>query len=52
MYTAIAIIVPVVLFLSAVIRILNEYERGVIFRQGRVITAKGPGSIIRIRWIE
>jgi regulator of protease activity HflC (stomatin/prohibitin superfamily) len=48
MYTAIAIVVLVVLFLSAAIRILNEYERGVIFRLGRVIKAKGPGLIMLI----
>jgi regulator of protease activity HflC (stomatin/prohibitin superfamily) len=48
MYTAIAIVVLIVLFLSAAIRILNEYERGVIFRLGRVINAKGPGLIILI----
>jgi regulator of protease activity HflC (stomatin/prohibitin superfamily) len=48
MYVIIAIVVLVVLFLSAAIRILNEYERGVIFRLGRVIAAKGPGLIILI----
>ena len=48
MYTAIAILVLTVFFLSAAIRILNEYERGVIFRLGRVIKAKGPGLIILI----
>ena len=48
MYTLIAIIVLVALFLSAAIRILNEYERAVIFRLGRVIKAKGPGLIILI----
>jgi len=48
MYTIIAIVVLVVLFLSSAIRILNEYERGVIFRLGRVIAAKGPGLIILI----
>ena len=48
MYTAIAIVVLTVFFLSAAIRILNEYERGVIFRLGRVIKAKGPGLIILI----
>jgi regulator of protease activity HflC (stomatin/prohibitin superfamily) len=46
--TPIAIVVLVILFLSAAIRILNEYERGVIFRLGRVIKAKGPGLIILI----
>jgi regulator of protease activity HflC (stomatin/prohibitin superfamily) len=48
MYITIAIVVLVVLFLSAAIRILNEYERGVIFRLGRVIASKGPGLIILI----
>ena len=48
MITTITIIVLAVLFLSSAIRILNEYERGVIFRLGRVIKAKGPGLIILI----
>jgi len=46
--TFIAALVLFILFLSAAIRILNEYERGVIFRLGRVIQAKGPGLIILI----
>lgn len=48
MYTLIAVVVVIIFFLSAAIRILNEYERGVIFRLGRVIKAKGPGLIILI----
>jgi len=48
MYTLLAVIVLVIFFLSTAIRILNEYERGVIFRLGRVINAKGPGLIILI----
>jgi regulator of protease activity HflC (stomatin/prohibitin superfamily) len=48
MFTTIAIVVVTIFFLSAAIRILNEYERGVIFRLGRVIKAKGPGLIILI----
>jgi len=48
MYTIVAIIVLVIFFLSSALRILNEYERGVIFRLGRVIAAKGPGLIILI----
>jgi regulator of protease activity HflC (stomatin/prohibitin superfamily) len=47
-YTLIAAVVLLVFFLSAALRILNEYERGVIFRLGRVIQAKGPGLIILI----
>jgi regulator of protease activity HflC (stomatin/prohibitin superfamily) len=37
-----ALVLILILFMSAV-RIVNEYERGVIFRLGRVIDAKGPG---------
>jgi len=48
LFTPIAIVVLVIFFLSAALRILNEYERGVIFRLGRVINAKGPGLIILI----
>jgi len=50
--TTIAIIVLVIFFLSASLKILNEYERGVIFRLGRVIKAKGPGLIILIPVID
>jgi regulator of protease activity HflC (stomatin/prohibitin superfamily) len=37
-----------VLLLASAIRILREYERGVIFRLGRLIGAKGPGLIFLI----
>src|ERR671924_688107 len=37
-----AAVVLLIIFLSAV-RIVQEYERGVIFRLGRVTGAKGPG---------
>lgn len=47
-YGIIAVVALAVLFLTSAIRILNEYERGVIFRLGRVIQAKGPGLIILI----
>ena len=36
-------IVILLLLLAAAVRIVPEYERGVIFRLGRVIDAKGPG---------
>ncbi|MFH1015209.1 MAG: slipin family protein [Nitrospirota bacterium] len=35
-------------FLLSAIKILKEYERGVVFRLGRVIPVKGPGLIIII----
>jgi regulator of protease activity HflC (stomatin/prohibitin superfamily) len=46
------LVVVVVLFLWAAIKILREYERGVIFRLGRVIKTKGPGLIILIPVID
>jgi len=43
------VIILVVFFLMSAIKILNEYERGVIFRLGRALHfAKGPGLIILI----
>ena len=52
MYTLAVIVVLGIFFLSSAIRILNEYERGVIFRLGRVLGAKGPGLIILIPIID
>jgi regulator of protease activity HflC (stomatin/prohibitin superfamily) len=40
------------LVLTSAIKILREYERGVIFRLGRAIGAKGPGLIILIPFID
>jgi regulator of protease activity HflC (stomatin/prohibitin superfamily) len=42
----------VLLILASAIRILQEYERGVIFRLGRVSGAKGPGLIFIIPIID
>ena len=52
MYTIITLVILVILFLASAIRILNEYERGVIFRLGRIIQTKGPGLIILIPVID
>lgn len=48
----IALVVLFLIFISYSIRVLNEYERGVIFRLGRVIATKGPGLIILIPFID
>ena len=42
------IILFLIIILSSAIRILREYERGVVFRLGRLIGAKGPGLILLI----
>jgi len=41
-----------IFILSQVVKILNEYERGVIFRLGRLIPSKGPGIILLIPFID
>src|SRR5437762_1686084 len=56
MAVALAVIAIVVFFvvilLAAAIRVLREYERGVIFRLGRLIAQKGPGLIFLIPVID
>ncbi|MGB3400929.1 MAG: SPFH domain-containing protein, partial [Candidatus Deferrimicrobiaceae bacterium] len=52
MFPSVAILIIAVLFLYSAIKILNEYERGVVFRLGRVIGAKGPGLILLIPMID
>jgi regulator of protease activity HflC (stomatin/prohibitin superfamily) len=37
---------------SASIRVLREYERGVVFRLGRLSTLKGPGVIVLIPFVD
>jgi regulator of protease activity HflC (stomatin/prohibitin superfamily) len=48
---AVAVFFAVILMASA-LRVLREYERGVIFRLGRLIAQKGPGLIILIPIID
>jgi regulator of protease activity HflC (stomatin/prohibitin superfamily) len=45
-------VVLIIFFLASALKILREYERGVIFRLGRVIKTKGPGLIILIPVID
>lgn len=42
----------VLLILSMAVKIVTEYERGVIFRLGRLIGAKGPGLFLIIPFID
>ena len=53
MNSLIVVIIFIILaFLFSAIKVLKEYERGVIFRLGRVINTKGPGIIIVIPVID
>ncbi|HVN84927.1 MAG TPA: slipin family protein [Candidatus Binatia bacterium] len=46
------VIVLVVIALVAGVKVLSEYERGVIFRLGRLMPARGPGIVYVIPLIE
>ena len=46
------LIVFLIILASASIKILREYERGVVFRLGRLIGAKGPGLIFIIPGVD
>src|ERR1700758_4989485 len=44
----ISVVLLAVIILPQMVRILREYERGVIFRLGKLLGAKGPGLILLI----
>ncbi|MCE5212838.1 MAG: slipin family protein [Deltaproteobacteria bacterium] len=46
------VVVLVIMFLASAIKIMNEYERAVVFRLGRIRDVKGPGLIIIIPGID
>jgi regulator of protease activity HflC (stomatin/prohibitin superfamily) len=51
-YTLYVVVILVVMLLASAIRILREYERGVVFMLGRFWKVKGPGLIIIIPVIQ
>jgi regulator of protease activity HflC (stomatin/prohibitin superfamily) len=50
------VLVPIVLFvlmiLASTVKVVKEYERGVIFRLGRLLGPRGPGLILLVPFIE
>jgi len=50
--TLIVVLVIVAVILISSVKILYEYERGVIFRLGRIVGSRGPGFIIVIPVLE
>jgi len=48
MGSVIFLVIIVIIILMASIRVVTEYERGVIFRLGRLVGAKGPGLFFLI----
>jgi regulator of protease activity HflC (stomatin/prohibitin superfamily) len=46
------LILIAVAVIASAIRILREYERGVVFRLGRLVGAKGPGLVLLIPFVD
>jgi regulator of protease activity HflC (stomatin/prohibitin superfamily) len=51
-FTPIIVLLVIAVFLLSGLKVLQEYEKGVIFRLGRLIQAKGPGIIYVIPGID
>jgi len=52
LFGIIIIIALVIFILSLSVKVVSEYERGVIFRLGRLIGAKGPGLFFIIPFVD
>ena len=54
--TPLLVVIPILLFalivLASTIKIVKEYERGVVFRLGRLVGPRGPGLILLVPFIE
>lgn len=53
---ALVVLVPLILLiliiLGAIVKVVKEYERGVVFRLGRLVGPRGPGLILLVPFIE
>src|SRR5687768_8152915 len=46
------VVIAAMIVLFAAIKILNEYERGVVFTLGRFTGVKGPGLILLVPFVQ
>jgi regulator of protease activity HflC (stomatin/prohibitin superfamily) len=51
-FSALVVVILLIGLLSSAIKIVQEYERGVIFRLGRLVGAKGPGLFFIIPMVD
>jgi len=51
-YIIVPIVVVLLILLPAAIKIVREYERGVIFRFGRLIGPRGPGLFVILPYVD
>ncbi|MFM8593918.1 MAG: SPFH domain-containing protein, partial [Chloroflexota bacterium] len=48
----VAVIIVLVVLLFSCVKIVQEYQRGVVFRLGRLVGPRGPGLILLVPFIE
>jgi regulator of protease activity HflC (stomatin/prohibitin superfamily) len=46
------VVIVAIAILTATVKVVQEYERGVVFRLGRYVGARGPGLILLIPYVE
>jgi regulator of protease activity HflC (stomatin/prohibitin superfamily) len=51
-FSALVVVILLLGLLSSAVKIVQEYERGVIFRLGRLVGAKGPGLFLIIPMVD
>ncbi|MGE0027043.1 MAG: slipin family protein [Thermoleophilia bacterium] len=51
-YVVIVLLIVVLIFLFSAVKVAREYERGVVFRLGRLLGIKGPGLFILIPFVD
>jgi len=52
MYAAIILVLVLLILITRSVNVLREYERGVLFRLGRLVGAKGPGLVLIVPFID
>ena len=52
LYWAVFLVPLILMLLFASVRMITQYERGVLFRMGKVLEPKGPGMLIRFPLID
>jgi regulator of protease activity HflC (stomatin/prohibitin superfamily) len=52
LFVIVPILIIILLILSSTIKVVKEYERGVVFRLGRLVGPRGPGLILLVPFIE
>src|SRR5215212_7837567 len=52
LFVIVPILLIILMVLAAAIKIVKEYERGVVFRLGRLVGPRGPGLILLVPFVE